>query len=372
LKHGLIGLAALLAIGAVVTLPVLAQQTPYEVQLTGVEDGELRGLLEGSATLFRLVNDPPPSPVGLRRRADADQERLQAAMRSAGFYDGKVEIQVDTAVEPAKVTVEVTPGPAYTFDRITVAGAGGQPLEGAPIAAGDLGIQVGDRARAATVVDGQSRLITQLADRGFAFAKVTDRKVVVDHEARTMEVTYTVDPGPLTRFGDVDVKGLDRVKESLVLNRIPWKEGEEYRPDELEKAREAVSGLNVFSSVRVGLADQPGPDGVTPVTVTVAERARHVIGAGFNYSTDEGFGTNVYWTHRNLFGGAEQLRLTGTVSRIGENDVTDMEARLNANFRKPDFLTMNQSLILDASLIRERPDAYDRDALVLTALLDGC
>jgi translocation and assembly module TamA len=58
------------------------------------------------------------------------------------------------------------------------------------------------------------------------------------------------------------------------------------------------------------------------------------------------------------------------VSRIGENDVADMEGRLNANFRKPDFLTMNQSLILDASLIRERPDAYDRDALVLSALLE--
>ena len=69
----------MLAVGGIVAAPVLAQQTPYEVSLTGVEDGTLRELLEGTATLFRLSGQPPPSPIGLRRRADADRERLQTA-----------------------------------------------------------------------------------------------------------------------------------------------------------------------------------------------------------------------------------------------------------------------------------------------------
>ncbi|UEM21598.1 outer membrane protein assembly factor [Skermanella mucosa] len=363
-------MALILAVGGIVAAPVVAQQTPYEVSLTGVEDGSLRELLEGTATLFRLAEQPPPSPIGLRRRADADRERLQTALRSVGYYDARVEIAVDTSVEPAKVAVTVTPGPVYRFDRIAVAGAGGTPLEGAPITAEDIGIQVGDPALSATVVDAETRLTGQLAARGFAFAKIAERRAVVDHEARTMDVTYTVDPGPLTRFGEVSVEGLDQVYEQLVRNRIPWDQGEEYRPDAIEDARQSISDLNVFSSVRVGLAREPGPDGVTPVTVTVEERPRRVIGAGFSYSTEDGFATNVYWGHRNLFGGAEQFRLSATVSRIGENDLTDTEARLNANFRKPDFLTLNQALILDASLIRERPDAYDRDAIVLSALLE--
>jgi translocation and assembly module TamA len=352
------------------TLPVSAQQTPYEVTLTGVEDSSLRDLLQGTATLFRLTEQPPPSPIGLRRRAEADQERLLSALRSVGFYDGKVDIEVDTSVEPAKVNVVVTTGPAYKFDRITVAGVGGAALEGAPITASDLGIQVGDTALAATVVAAETRMTNRLAERGFAFAKVAERKVVVDHETRTMDVTYIVDPGPLTRYGDVKVQGLDRVTEQLVRNRIPWKPGEEYRPSEIEDARSSISELNAFSSVRVVMDREPGPDGVTPVTVTVAERPRRVIGAGFSYSTEDGLAANAYWGHRNLFGGAEQLRLSATVARIGENDVADIEARLNANFRKPDFLSINQALILDATLVRERPDAYDRDAIVLSALLE--
>jgi translocation and assembly module TamA len=185
-----------------------------------------------------------------------------------------------------------------------------------------------------------------------------------------MDVTYIIDPGPLTRYGDVSVQGLDRVTEQLVRNRVPWKPGEEYRPEEIEDARSSISDLGVFSSVRVGLEREPGPDGVTPVNITVAERPRRVIGAGFSYSTEDGLATNAYWQHRNLFGGAEQLRFSATLARIGENDPTDIEARLNANFRKPDFLMLNQALILDATLLRERPDAYDRDAVVLSALLE--
>ena len=240
LACGIAGLAALLAVGGMMVLPVSAQETPYEVTLTGVEDGSLRELLEGTATLFRLNEQPPPSPVGLRRRADADQERIQTALRSVGFYDGKVEIEVDTSVEPAKVNVVVTPGPVYTFDRITVAGAGGVALEGAPVTAADLGIQVGQPALAASVVDAENRATNRLAERGFAFARIAERQAVVDHETRTMDVTYIIDPGPLTRYGDVRVQGLDRVTEQLVRNRVPWKPGEEYRPEEIEDARSSI------------------------------------------------------------------------------------------------------------------------------------
>ena len=129
--------------------------------------------------------------------------------------------------------------------------------------------QLGQPALAARVVDAESRATNRLAERGFAFARIAERQAVVDHETRTMDVTYIIDPGPLTRYGDVSVQGLDRVTEQLVRNRIPWKPGEEYRPAEIEDARSSISDLGTFLPVRVGLDREPGPDGVTPVTVSV-------------------------------------------------------------------------------------------------------
>lgn len=94
-------------------------QIPYEVEFTGMEDDELRDLLRDSSSLVSLKNDPPPSVLGLERRADSDRDRLQTALRSAGFYDAVLDIRVDAARTPAKVTVAVTPGTPYR-DRKSV------------------------------------------------------------------------------------------------------------------------------------------------------------------------------------------------------------------------------------------------------------
>lgn len=372
----LLALALLLApFGARAQDAEPAPKVSYEVELTGVEDSALSDLLRESSSLFELKDAPPPSAIGLERRADADRDRLETALRSAGYYDARLDIRVDPDAAPAKVTVAVEPGPAYRFKSIVVRTESGAPLPGAPIDADELGLKPGERARAPQVVDGQSKLVSTLAGRGYAFAKVTDRRAVVDHSDRSMDITFTVDPGPLTRFGDTRVEGLEELNEGLVQGRLPWKPGERYEPALVERARTDIAKLNVFDTVRVQLAEQPGPDGVTPVTVTVAERKRHVIGAGVVYSTTEGLGGNVYWGHRNLFGGAEQLRLSvevgrlaGDTSNAGELELPDL--RFGVNFRKPDFLAPKQSLLLDFSVVADNPPAYERVASILTAALE--
>ncbi|HYG91294.1 MAG TPA: autotransporter assembly complex family protein [Azospirillum sp.] len=350
-------------------------KVPYEVELSGVEDSALRELLRGSSSLFELKDAPPPSIIGLERRADSDRDRLQTALRSAGYYDAQLDVRIDPDARPVKVTIAVMPGPAYTFKTIEVQTATGGPMPGGPVGLDDLGIRPGRTARAPEVVDAQSKLVAALAGRGYAFAKVADRHVVVDHSDRTMDVTFVVDPGPLTHFGAVEIQGLEEVDESLVRGRLPWTPGALYEPGLVEKARTDIAKLGVFDTVRVQLAGQPGPDGVTPVTVTVAERKRRFIGAGVTYSTTEGFGANAFWGHRNLFGGAEQLRLSFEIGRLaGETSETSElglpDLRFGVNFRKPDFLAPRQSLLLDFSVVADNPPAYERVAGILTTALE--
>lgn len=349
---------------------------PYEVEVTGVEDDGLRGTLNDASSLVELKGDPPPSIIGLERRADSDRERLQAALRSAGYYDARLDIRVDGAAQPAKVVVAVTPGPRYRFKAVTVQGAGGVAL---PVDAtrDGLGLTAGEPALAQKVVDAEGQILSRLGRRGYAFARIEDRPVVVDHSDRTMDVTYSVAPGPQVRFGATRIEGLDQVDEQLVRGRLGWSEGGVYDPAVLDTARQDVAKLEVFDTVRVRLADEPGPDGVTPVIVTVAERKRRFIGAGINYSTDYGVGAQAYWGHRNLFGGAEQLRVGAEVGRVAGasggtsskgNDLPDL--RFSVNFRKPDFLAVKQSLVLNFQVVSDQPPAYSRVATVLTGTLE--
>ncbi len=355
-------------------------QVPYEVEFTGLEgDDALRDLLRDSSTLVSLKGDPPPSVLGLERRADTDRERLQTALRSAGYYDAKLDIRVDADRTPALVTVAVTPGEVFRFRKVSVVSTDGAPLPGGDVTPGDIGLRLGGQAQAPQVVDAQSALLRRMAEHGHPFATVAERRVVVNLDDHGMDVTYTVDPGPLVFFGETRIEGLGNVKESLIRGRLPWKTGDIYDSDKLAQARQQIAQLDVFDTVRVRLADHPGPGGVTPVDITLVERLQRFIGASAFYSTEDGVGGSAYWGNRNLFGGAERLRLGVEVGRIGGDngaaqgprgklDLPDI--RLSANFRKPDFLAPRQSLVLDFQVASEQPPAYDRVASLLTASLE--
>ncbi|HEV7367862.1 autotransporter assembly complex family protein [Arenibaculum sp.] len=344
------------------------------MDLTGIDDSELRELIEEASSLFSLADDPPPSLVGLQRRIEADRGRVEAALRSVGYYAGTVDVAVDSAADPIEVRIAVEPGPRYTFGEVAVVGPEGRPLEEVTVERDALALPQGAPALARDVVAAQSRLEELVVARGYAFAEVPDREIVVDHSDRTMDVTFVVAPGDAVLLGPVTIRGLERVDEDLVRGRIPWDPGARFRPELLARARERISDLGPFASVRVDLAEETGADGLTPVVVEVVERPRRVIGAAVAFSTTEGLGVEAFWGHRNLFGGGEQFDISGFASGIGVDSVSadvveETDFGIDVEFRKPDVFAVDQTLIASLELLTERPEAYDREAVTASVRL---
>ena len=368
-------LSAMAGVSLLAVMPVLAQETRYEVQIKGVEDREgLNTLLRDVSRLVALRDEPPPSPIGLRRRADADLDRMTAALRSAGFYDAIVELEIDVEAQPAQVVVNVEEGERYRITSLTLKGRDGNDLPGDLPSAADLGLAVGSPADGPEIQAAEGRILPRFAEKGYAYAAVLDRKYIVDHAKNGMDITYMIDPGPKVSFGRIEVSGLEDVEERAVRRRMPWRPGLPYTPAIMEEGRQALADLGVFSSVRVRLADAPDEDGKAPVLIDVQERDMRYVGFGADYSTEDGFGANAYWGHRNLLGGAEQFRVGAQIAGISRRgtttDVSELDYRLITTYKQPDFLSRRQSLNLSAEAISERPDAYRRDAIVLTAAVD--
>lgn len=351
-----------------------AQETRYEVVIEGVDDKPaLSQLLHEVSSLVTLKEQPPPSPIGLGRRADSDLDRFRAALRSEGYYDALVDAELDVEVVPAKVLVRVEEGTPYRVTRVTLTGPGGSPLPDAAPAPEALGLAIGSVARAPAVVDAEGRILPRFAEKGYAYARLTDRKLLVDHAVQGMDVTYVVDPGPKVSFGEVSFTGLDEVSLRAAQRRLPWRTGDLYHPATMEEGRQALADLGVFSSVRLRLADEPTADHQAPVLIDLAERPMNFVGFGADYGTEDGFGANAYWGDRNFFGNAEKLRVDASVAGIarrGETSASDFDYRLASTYQQPDFLSRRQSLNLSAEVLSERPDAYRRQALVLTASVE--
>jgi translocation and assembly module TamA len=348
---------------ALVPGPSVRADFNYKAEISGVEDSELADLLEKVSELKTLEDKPPVSEEALRRRADRDLSRLADAAHSLGYWDAEFSYDIDTAADPAKATVTVTvkPGLLYHVASIKVLGADGHPLS-IPQDEKKLPLKAGDPARTAPVVTTETALLTALGDSGHPFAKVADRKVEIDKDTQTMEVTYTLDPGPVMRFGPVAIEGLERLNPAYVEGRLRWQRDEIYDASKVAETRRALIETGLFSTVQITPTANPDNPEDVRMTIDATERLHRTIGAGLAYNTSQGFGARAFWENRNLFGNAENLRLSVEAGQ-------QLDA-FRANFRRPDFLAIDQDLLATAEAANDNPVAYRSRRALATAGLE--
>ncbi|MCB1499770.1 MAG: outer membrane protein assembly factor [Bauldia sp.] len=340
---------------------------PYEVDF--VFNGGTRReqkSLRNSTNLYALRREPPSGIVGLLARARADVGRLTAALYREALYSGQVAIYVDgrplasispfdtISARPVPVVVEITPGDPFVFGAVDAA-----PLPPG-VSLKDIGLISGRPADSDAIIAAETAIANGWRKLGHPLAAVTQRDIVADHRALTLAVSLDVEPGPPADFGRVEIVGTDRVKPLLVRRRAGIDAGDLYSSDVTSRAERRLRDLGVFESVRVITGDSLDPDGTVPITIEVSERKRRVIGFGVEYDNVDGFGANAYWMHRNLFGGAEQLRFDASISRAldGVFDSFEPDYSLAVTFTKPAVIGAMTDLTLGARTYRLTTDAY--------------
>jgi translocation and assembly module TamA len=320
----------------------------YRTTIKGAHS-ELADLLDQVSQLKALENRPPPSEEALRRRAERDVGQLATAARSLGYWDAQLSYSIDAQDHPAHVTVRVAPGQLYHVASVAVRGPDGRPLPVPPTPA-PLPLKPGDAARTAPVVATENALLAAFGNHGHPFAKAGKREVVIDHAAHTMAVTYTIEPGPATRFGAVTITGLKILDPGYVERRLRWQRGAAYDAAKVEETRRALIATGLFSTVRITPTPDPANPGSALMSVDTVERPHRSVGAGVGYNTSQGAAAKVYWENRDLFDHAEYLRLSAT----GGQQVY----ALGATFRRPDFILTDQDFLATAEIADYTPTAY--------------
>lgn len=329
-------------------------EQPYRVRLVGAS-GDLEDLIKRASQLITLEDRPPGSLVALQRRVDGDREIVREALRAEGYYAGKAEIAVDATVRPVAVTITVERGRRFVISELSIRpsdpGRGPLPI-GVPLE--ELGLVVGDPLRAEDVIEAQQNLIMAFARRAYPLAEVVDRNVVVDHATFGASIAFVVDSGPPAAFGEAEIRGLEDVEAQFVRNRLPWRAGEPFDLTRLEEARKRLVETNLFSSIRLTPADELAADGRLPVVVEVEERKARTIGGAINYDTDQGFGIEGYWEHRNLLGAGERLRSRLFFNELGFGG--------EGAFRNPDLFGIDRDLVANVGATRLDTRAFNSTA----------
>jgi translocation and assembly module TamA len=346
----------------------------YDVTIAPTGDAALDTAVRDASTLVSLRESAPVGPFALVARANGDHERFVTVMGSFGYYAGTVTITVDgrklddpglvdaldmvAAGTRVPVAVALTRGPEFHLRRVELRG------DIPPEARAAFDLPSGAPARAADVLAAQTRLLTALRTQGHALAKVSPPQAVLDPPAQALDVAFDVQAGPRVNLGTITITGLDRLNESYVRRRLTLHEGERYDPAQIEAARQDLVLVGAIENVRIETPDRLDPQGRLPVQVVVSERPPRAVNFTAAYSTDLGASLSSSWTHRNLFGNAEQLTLGATATNLGGSASLQPGYNLGANLVLPDWQRRAQSLTFQLTGVNESLKAYDRTALI--------
>ncbi len=319
--------------------------TSYQVRIDGTASQDLIKELTRVSNCVALQDRPPASLNLLRKRVDEDRSFFVQWLNAQGYFAANVEATIDEGTKPLTVIFAVDTGVPFLIRSVDIQIAG--MIE---TMIPDIGLAPGDPFKAANLIRSQNSLIEEFTKKGYPFAKVADREIIVDHADHSVGVTFFVNPGPLAQFGPTRISGLVSVEERVVRDTLPWKEGEVFSADLLDAGQKKLTSLGLFSLVRILPAQDLDENGRVPVDVILTERKHRSVGAGISYKTDEGPGISASWENRNLLGGGEQLSFSTTFS--------DLTLSAEGGYRKPFFLRKDQFLRLSARLADDQPDAY--------------
>ena len=353
-------------------VPSARAADPQRYGVTIISTGEhaIDASLNATSELLSLRDSAPVSPLGLVARAQSDIDRLKTVLESFGYYQGGVAITIDgmTLADPglgdalnalaqgtdAQVTISCQLGPLYHLRRITIDGELPDSVRPA------LGLTAGAPAVAADVLAGAARLLTALEEQGFALAKVDAPIAYEDPGNRVLDLIFHVETGPKVQVGEIQIEGLEHLNRQFVLARLVLQSGEPYRASQIERARQDLLGMGVFTSVSVQLGTSADAQGRVPVTFQVRERPQHRFSINAAYSTDLGGSSGLTWENRDLFGNAEQLIFAASVINVGGDAATAIGYDTSLKLIKPEFGHRDQSLQLAVGAIQQSLKAYDQ------------
>ena len=360
---------------------------PYKVEFEVKGDDGVESSLEDASALYKLRETPPPDGESLVQRVAADFAPLIDALWGEGYYNARVSIDVagvpleigrdregaaaraangfrNRDSVPIKVTAET--GPRFKLRNITVLDSDTRrPFAAEALPTRILKLAPGDPARSADLRAADARLIDHFRNQSYPLAKAPLPQPVVDHAAESMDVTYMVDPGPVAGIAEPSITGPKTFDQSIVRSFIYLEAGEPYTPKKIEDTRKSIASIPAAGSVRIREADHLDAAGNLPIFIDVTDRAPNLVGFSAGYSTLDGPTGRLYYENRNLFGGAERLRLEGAaflaprnngtrIRDIGDFMFSDIGARFTVSFLKPALNGTRWDFLFDGLIERNR------------------
>lgn len=203
-----------------------------------------------------------------------DGQRVRGEYLRRGFMEVDVRSRVERKGEATTVIYTIAEGPRATT-RVLISGIADPDLQQSVRDA--LPIKDGEPFAYDPYDKAKERMLGLLEDAGYAHATLNSH-VVVDRVRHEAVVHLQYDLGVKSKFGTVEVNGVDGDLAEAVRARVAFAEGDQYSSSAIAETQRNIYDMRRFSTVRV-LPDKTNGD-IINVRISVARSARNELALG--------------------------------------------------------------------------------------------
>ncbi|NUM87576.1 MAG: BamA/TamA family outer membrane protein [Bdellovibrionales bacterium] len=244
-------------------------------------------------------------------------------LRGRGFLSARLEfVRNDFNADrtEARVTVLFSEGVQTILREATTAGARAIPEEEILVI---LGLKVEEPFNVFDFEKGLVQLKRRYDALGHMDFKVanegTDGLVVYTPDQGGVSVNLQIDEGPVSRVGEVVVRGNKKTHARVVLREMPFITGDVLTRPLLEEAEGNLRRLNLFSSVILRSIDRPDDPTVKDVIILIDEAEPGVLEVAPGYRNDLGLRLALGVAYNNLGGWNRTIFADAILNRRLEN-----------------------------------------------------
>ncbi len=339
-----------------------------EVSFSGNEalsDGQLSEqiAMHGTGGLLGLFSGGEDF-IYSRDALEADMERLTRYYQRQGFLNVDIRqpiLDVNEGDQQAKVTFVIVEGTPVVVDTIVLeseprsdTASGRDSMSETDsllqVVRGRLQLSSGVRFRDRLVEQDRRRLTDFFADHGYPYVRSTPR-LDVDTSAMTVGITWLVNPGPLSAFGEVTVSGNKNVPTDIILKQLAFKGGQRYQQGLLSRTQDWIYGLGAFRVVTVTATIDSSMSDRVPVHIQVDEAPRLSTEFGVGYGREEEFRAHNKTRLIGFLGEVRRLELMVRHSALEPYHV-------DISWTQPAFLTPHTSASISPFIRRQTEPGY--------------
>lgn len=281
----------------------------FDVEIVS-EDRNIARLLRQHLDIQRFRGFPDLQPNELRRLLEEAEANARDLLAAQGYFEPALSLSVDDSTAQVdgrrRIIIRVDRGPRTRVSGYEIAFT--EPMNGDANAARqrqaireEWSLKQGGAFTQEAWDSAKGGGLRTLQRERYPMARIASSQATVTVDMQTADLAVTYEPGPLYRFGSLQIGDLQRYDAEGIRNiaRIPV--GDDYSESALLDAQQRLVSSGYFDSAFLMLdPDEENPEAATIVAqLREAKYQKAIFGLG--YSTDSGLRTSVDHTHNEMW-----------------------------------------------------------------------